>query len=329
VGTVLRSIEAFPYGQDIDLGFGMTASLLRAGHILGSAMVHIRSHEGSVIFTGDLGRRGLPMLKPTAKVPPADLLVCESTYGNRVHASFPDTVQKLYQIIRMTVERGGKILIPAFSLGRTQLIIHVLQQGLRSHQIPAVPIFVDSPLAAHVADVYRSHPDQLSDDVGKAVEEGHGILGGDGVQYIRSPEESLKLTGKSGPSIIIASSGMCDAGRIQQHLKASIDDPRCSIVLVSYQAFGTVGRKLLESGPSIRFGGKDWNKWIDVHHLDGFSGHADQADFEAYLKPIIGQTRHVRLIHGEREQAEGLALKLETMGFDDVTVPKPGDVVEF
>lgn len=329
VGHVLRSIEAIPYGQSFDLGFGVSGNLLRAGHILGSAMVHLESAEGSLSFTGDLGRRGLPILQPTAKVPAADVLVCESTYGNRIHASFPETVQKLFKIVRETAERGGKILVPAFSLGRTQLIIHVLQQGLRTKQIPTLPIFVDSPLAAAVADVYRSHPDQLSDQVAQAVEEGHGILGGDGVNYIRNPEESLRLTGKAGPHVIIASSGMCDAGRIQQHLKASIDDPRAAIVLVSYQAYGTVGRKLLESGPTVRFGGKDWNKWIEVHHLDGFSGHADQADFEAYLKPLVGHVRHIRLIHGEREQAEGLAARLTAMGFEDVSVPNPGDSVAF
>jgi metallo-beta-lactamase family protein len=329
VGATLRAIEAVPYDRPFDVGFGVTATLLRAGHILGSAMVHVDSTEGSITFTGDLGRRGLPILKPTAQVPAADVLVCESTYGNRVHASFPETVQQLYAIVRATHERGGKVLIPAFSLGRTQLIVHVLQQGLRTKQIPPLPIFVDSPLAAAVADVYRAHPDQLSDDVARAVEDGHGILGGDGVSYVRSPDESLRLTAKSGPYIVVASSGMCDAGRIQQHLKAAIDDPRASIVLVSYQASGTVGRKLLESGPTVRFGGKDWNKWLEVHHLDGFSGHADQADFEAYLKPIVGKVKHVRLIHGEREQAEGLATRLEAMGFDDVSVPKPGDAVEF
>jgi metallo-beta-lactamase family protein len=327
VAKALSLVEAVPYGKETNLGGGVSFHFDRAGHIIGSALTHLKSSAGTLTFTGDIGRRGLPMLPPVATIPAADVLVCESTYGNRTHASFTETVEKLYRIVTATVERGGKVLIPAFSLGRTQLIIHVLQVGLRNGSVPKVPIFVDSPLAAAVADVYRSHPNALAGEVARTVEEGHGILGGDGVNYVRTPEESLRLTARTGPCVVIASSGMCDAGRIQQHLKAHIDDPRASLVLVSYQAYGTVGRKMLESGPTVRFAGKDWNKWIEVHHLDGFSGHADKEDFVAYLKPLVGKVKHVRLIHGERDQAEALAETLTELGFEDVTVPKPGDVV--
>ncbi len=147
-------------------------------------------------------------------------------------------MEKLYAAIRDTVERDGKVLIPAFSLGRTQLIIHVLQQGLREQKIPRIPIYVDSPLAAEVAEVYRAHPNSLSPEIAQALREGHGLLGGDGVTYVRDFEESTLLATRPGPAVIIASSGMCDAGRIQQHLKQLVDDPRCTIVLVSYQASG-------------------------------------------------------------------------------------------
>jgi metallo-beta-lactamase family protein len=283
--------------------------------------------DRTLSFSGDMGRRGMPILKPTAQIPPADLLVCESTYGNRLHRSFDETVEKLYAIIRDTVDRGGKVLIPAFSLGRTQLIIHVLQLGLRDGKVPRVPLFVDSPLAAEVAEVYRAHPNSLSADIAQALKEGHGLLGGDGVTYVRDFEESTLLATRPGSAVIIASSGMCDAGRIQQHLKALVDDPRCSIVLVSYQAQGTTGRRLMEPKPTVRFQGRDWNKWIEVHHLDGFSGHADRDDFLAYLGPMAGQVRKVRLIHGEREQAEALAETLRGVGFADVAVPAPGDRV--
>lgn len=203
-----------------------------------------------------MGRRGLPILKPTGTVPPADVLVCESTYGNRTHRSFSETVEKLYAAIRDTVDRDGKVLIPAFSLGRTQLIIHMLQQGLRERKIPAIPIYVDSPLATEVAAVYRAHPNSLSEEIAVALREGHGLLGGDGVNYVRDFEESTRLASRPGSSVIIASSGMCDAGRIQQHLKQLVDDPRCTIILVSYQASGTVGRKLLEPKATVRFQGR-------------------------------------------------------------------------
>jgi metallo-beta-lactamase family protein len=302
-----------------------------AGHILGSASVHLTAdgpdRPRTLTFSGDLGRRGLPLLKEAAPIPPADLLVCESTYGNRLHVPIDETVEKLYAKVRETVARGGKVLIPAFSLGRSQLIVHFLQRGLREGKVPDVPIFVDSPLAADVADVYRAHPTSLNAEVAREVREGHGILGGDGVTYVREFEESMRLTGRPEPCVVIASSGMCDAGRILTHLKQHVDDPRCTVILVSFQAAGTVGRKLTEQRPTVRFLGRDWNKWIDVVHLEGFSGHADREDFVAYLTPLVGKVGKVRLIHGEREQALALAELLRGVGFADVAVPEPGDRV--
>src|SRR4029079_19274359 len=180
--------------------------------------------------------------------------------------------------------------------------IHVLQLGLREGKIPHVPLFVDSPLASEVAEVYRAHPNSLSPEIAQALREGHGLLGGDGVTYVRGFEQSALLATRSGPAVIIAASGMCDAGRIQQHLKQLVDDPRCTIVLVSYQAHGTVGRKRMETKPTVRFQGRDWNKWIEVIHLDGFSGHADRDDFAAYLSPLVGKVGTGRLIKGKRER---------------------------
>ncbi|MCI0705779.1 MAG: MBL fold metallo-hydrolase [Planctomycetia bacterium] len=331
VEKVFGRIVQVPYNRDTDVTKSARFRFIEAGHVLGSAMVFLTAagsdRDRTLTFSGDMGRRGLPILKPTGAIPPADVLVCESTYGNRVHRSFPETVEKLYSAIRDTIDREGKVLIPAFSLGRTQLIIHVLQLGLRERKIPEIPIYVDSPLAAEVAEVYRSHPNSLSPEIAQALREGHGLLGGDGVTYVRDFEESTLLATQRGPSVIIASSGMCDAGRIQQHLKQLVDDPRCTIVLVSYQAQGTVGRKLLEPKPTVRFQGRDWNKWIDVLHLDGFSGHADKNDFLAYLSPLAGNVGKVRLIHGEHEQADALAETLRGLGFEDVSVPNPGDRV--
>jgi metallo-beta-lactamase family protein len=329
VEKVFARLVSVPYNRDHDAAKGVRFRFIEAGHVLGSAMVHVIAaapdRDRTLTFSGDMGRRGLPILKPTGAIPPADVLVCESTYGNRTHRSFSETVEKLYAAVRDTAERGGKVLIPAFSLGRTQLIIHVLQQGLRKGKLPRIPVFVDSPLASEVAGVYRSHPNALSDDVARDLRDGHGLLGGDGVSYVRDFEESTLLATRRGPAVIIASSGMCDAGRIQGHLKQLIDDPRCTIILVSYQAPGTVGRKLLEPKPTVRFLGREWNKWIEVLHLDGFSGHADKTDFAAYLAPLAGKVGKVRLIHGESEQAEALADALREMGFDDVAVPVPGD----
>ena len=329
VDRAFNQLVSVPYGKEYQIAPGVAFTFAEAGHILGSAMVSLTldSDTGTrrLTFTGDLGRRGIPLLKPTAAIPAADLLVCESTYGNRLHASLDDTIEKLYATIRTTMARGGKALIPAFSLGRTQLIVHFLQLGLRAGKIPKVPIYVDSPLAADISEVYRSHPNALDPEVGLAVREGHGILGGDGVQFVRSFEASNELGMRPGPHIIIASSGMCDAGRIIGHLKGNVDDPRSTVILVSYQANGTTGRRLMETKPTVFMQGKEWNKWLEVVHLDGFSGHADRDDFLAYLGPLIGHVGKVRLIHGEREQSEALAVTLRDAGFSDVAVPQPGD----
>lgn len=330
VEQVLAQCVGINYEVTRELTKGVRFRFVEAGHVLGSAMVHITadtpSGVKSMTFTGDLGRREMPLLRPSAAIPPADVLVCESTYGNRLHEDAVHTLEKLYAAINRTIERGGKVLIPAFSLGRTQLVIHYLQEGVRKKLIPAVPIFVDSPLAADITEVYTMHPECLSAESQQRMKE-DGILGGNAVEYIREFEDSLRISRNPGSMIVVASSGMCDAGRILHHLKQHVDDPRCTIILVSFQAPGTTGRRLMEKSSTVRFQGKDWNKWIEVVHLDGFSAHADRDDFLAYLKPLAGKVKTTRLIHGEREQAEALAESMRDMGFGDVSVPTAGERV--
>jgi metallo-beta-lactamase family protein len=333
VDQVLNQVVAIDYDKFREVRRGLRFKFLEAGHVLGSAMVHVTIDNGTggehtLTFTGDLGRRSLPLLPHTAPIPPAEVLVCESTYGNRTHEPIAVTVAKLYDAINRTLDRGGKVLIPAFSLGRTQLIIHFIHRGILENKIPRVPVYVDSPLAADITGVYETHPESLDDEGRQMLADGIGILGGDVVTYIREFEDSIRISRRPDPAVVIASSGMCDAGRILHHLKEHVDDPRCTIILVSYQAYGTTGRRLIEKSPTVKFLGRDWNKWLEVVHLDGFSGHADREDFLAYLGPLGGKVGKVRLIHGEREQAESLAEALREIGFPDVGVPSPGDVVE-
>jgi metallo-beta-lactamase family protein len=333
VDLVLNQVIAIDYDKFHEARRGVRFKFVEAGHVLGSAMVHVEvdAVDGpphTLTFTGDLGRRSLPLLRHTAPIPPAEVLVCESTYGNRTHEPIAVTAQKLYDAVNRTIDRGGKVLIPAFSLGRTQLIIHFIHRGILDNKIPHVPVYVDSPLAADITGVYETHPECLDDEGRQMLRDGVGILGGDVVTYIREFEDSIRISRRPDPCVVIASSGMCDAGRILHYLKEHIDDPRCTVILVSYQAYGTTGRRLIEKSPTVKFLGREWNKWIEVVHLDGFSGHADRADFLAYLSPLAGQVGKVRLIHGEREQAESLAEALRDLGFRDVGVPSPGDVVE-
>jgi metallo-beta-lactamase family protein len=331
VDRVLEQIVAIEYDREREISANVSFKFFEAGHVLGSAMIHLKISsdfgEHSLTFTGDLGRRSLPLLRHTAPIPPAEVLVCESTYGNRVHEPIGNTAKKLYDTINRTIERGGKVLIPAFSLGRTQLIIHFIHKGILEKRIPRIPVYIDSPLAADITGVYETHPQCLDDEGRQMLADGVGILGGDVVTYIREFSDSIRISKRPDPCIVIASSGMCDAGRILHYLKEHIDDPRCTVILVSYQAQGTTGRRLLEKSPTVKFLGKEWNKWLEVVHLDGFSGHADREDFLAYLRPLAERVGRVRLIHGEREQAESLAQTLRELGFDDVDVPKPGDSV--
>jgi metallo-beta-lactamase family protein len=290
--------------------------------------VHLTFAGGGLFtFTGDLGRRGAPILKPTTHVPTANVLVCESTYGGHVHEPIETSAARLADVVRRTVARGGKVLIPAFSLGRSQLVVHYLCRAMRAGDAPRVPIYVDSPLAADIADIYRRHPGALDSDAVRSLADDPDYLGGPMVHYVRSFEESVQIGKSTGPQVIVAASGMCEAGRIVHHLKHHIDDPRCSVVLVSYQALGTPGRAMLERGPTVRFLGKDWNKWAEIVHLDGFSGHADQEDFLSYLTPLVGQLGTICLVHGEPERGEALAVGLRAAGFNDVRLPEAGDRV--
>jgi len=331
VDQVLTQCVGIEYGKPRAISGNLRFTFIEAGHVLGSAMVHIEADTPagprSLTFTGDLGRRHLPLLRPSAPIPAADVLVCESTYGNRLHEDPEHTRTKLYAAINRTIEREGKVLIPAFSLGRTQLVIHYLQEGIRTGKIPRVPVYVDSPLAANITEVYTMHPECLSDESQEQMKV-DGILGGNLVEYIRDFEDSLRTSQRNSPMIVVASSGMCDAGRIMHHLKQHVDDPRCTVILVSFQAPGTTGRRLLEKSPKVKFMGKEWNKWIEVVHLDGFSAHADRDDFLEYLQPIAGKVGATRLIHGERDQADALAQTMRDMGFSDVSVPVAGDVVK-
>jgi metallo-beta-lactamase family protein len=337
VASVLRQCVVIPYESPREVLPGVQLRLFDAGHLLGAAMVSLMfengGRESSLTFTGDLGRRGLPLVHDPSPVPLADLLICECTYGGKTHQPMHDLRATLTQVVKRTAERGGKVLIPAFSLGRTQAVVHSLQQEMQAGRLPDVPIFVDSPLAADVADVYRRHCEELGEPM-EALAFGSDVarddldfLDGGRVHYVRDAAESRELSTRREPYVLVASGGMCEGGRIVHHLKQHIDDPRCSVVLVSYQAPGTPGRQLLERGPKVRLHGRSLNKWADVIDLNGFSGHADHNDLLELLAPLAGRVERVCLVHGEPERAEALRQALVDGGFKDVLIPAEGQQV--
>jgi metallo-beta-lactamase family protein len=332
VERALQQCVALPYEQCCQLVPGIQARLLNAGHLLGSAMIVLRLLDGgrehTLTFTGDLGRLDTPLLSAPVAIPAADLVICESTYGARVLDSLAGAADRLAAIVRTTVERGGKVLIPAFSLGRTQLVMDCLLEAMRQRRAPVVPIFVDSPLAAAIEEVHRRHPECLKAGyAARLVSSGPGAGGEPAVHYVHTAEESQDVTTRRDPCVIIAPGGMCEGGRIVRHLKHHIDDPRCSVVLVSYQAPHSLGRRLLQPGPRVRIHGRNFNRWADFIELPGFSGHPDQNELLNLLQPLAGTPSRIRLVHGEPEQATELAHVLRKHGFADVAMAVLGETV--
>lgn len=332
VDALLEQVRLADYGEPIELAPGLTASFHPAGHVIGSAMVHLEWENGAQIhrltYTADLGRRGLPLHRPSAPLPRSELVLCESTYGGRVHEPWEQMLEALRVLTQTTLARGGKALIPAFSLGRTQLLVYAFQTLMESERLPKLRLFVDSPLAAQITSVYQRSLDDLAEPLrtrfaGRRSE----FLMGPGISYLRTQEDSQSLNDYPGPAVILSSSGMGEGGRIIHHLKHWIDDPRCTIILVSFQAPGTLGARLLEPGPTIRIHGKDRNKWADIVALRGFSAHADQADLLAKLGELDPRATRVALVHGEPKEALALAAALRERGWPQVGVGEPGETL--
>jgi metallo-beta-lactamase family protein len=331
VDRTLQLCVPLRFEQDREILPGINVRLLDAGHVLGSAMVALTvagpDRPARLFFTGDLGRHNMPLLPPPVPIPPADVVICESTYGGKRHEPFARMLEAMRVLVRQTIDRGGKVLIPAFSLGRTQIVVHCLQQLWLKRWLPEVPIFVDSPLAGRITEVFRQHPDYLTAEAAKELDEPVNFTAGPLLHYVHTVEESKALNARKEPCIIVASSGMGEGGRILHHLTHHIDDPRCTVILVSYQPRDTLGWRLLENKPTVRILGRDWNKWADVVILRGFSSHADHGGIVDAMAPLVGQAGKICLVHGDLESAQALATDLEKHGFDEVTIPEPGQTI--
>lgn len=326
--TLLR-LRAVPYDTPFAVGPGLEAHFVDAGHLLGSAMIRLRgegpSGEWSLIFTGDLGRQGLPILRAPAPAPPGDLVICESTYGGHRHEAAEETADQLGEVVRRTAERGGKLLIPAFSVGRTQTIVYFLHQLRNAGRLPDLPIYVDSPMALRATEVFRAHPECFDEPALQLWREHPDLFGEQHVRYIDKVHESIELNDRREPCVIISASGMCEAGRILHHLKHNIEDRRCTILIAGYQAADTLGRRLVDRRPKVRILGRTLTLKAEVVVLNGLSSHADHEGLLASLAPLAATTRKMRLVHGEPERAEALAAGLRAAGFADVTVPERGE----
>lgn len=327
--TLLR-FEAIPYDTPSAVAPGLEAEFADAGHLLGSAMIGLRidgpGGERRVTFTGDLGRPGLPILRDPAPVPPADLLITESTYGGRTHGPVEDAAERLGEVVRRTADRGGRLLIPAFGVGRTQTVVYHLHQLASGGRIPDLPIYVDSPMAVRATEVFRAHSECFDEDARHRLE-CHELFGEGRVRYVEKVHESVAINHEPGPCVIISASGMCEAGRVLYHLQRVVSDPRGTVLIAGYQAEGTLGRRIAERRPEVKILGRTLPLVADVVVLDGLSSHADHGSLLRQLSPLAYTARKVRLVHGEPEPAAALAAGLRDIGFADVEVPERGESV--
>jgi metallo-beta-lactamase family protein len=318
-----------PYDKPFDVVPGIKAHFVDAGHILGSASVVLDCTEGSttkrLVFSADIGRTGLPIIRDPVMPGQADAVIMESTYGDRDHESVDQARDRLAAIVRETAARGGRILIPAFAVGRTQEIVYDLHVLYRSGQIPAIPIFIDSPLAVDTTTVFAQHP-ELFDDSEDLVRQVTELFQFDLVHFTRKVEESKALNQTRGPMIIIAASGMAEAGRILHHLAQGAPDPRNTILIVGFQAEHTLGRRIVERRETIKVFGEEIPLRARVEVINGYSAHADRSELARWLDGVRGSSPRlgpVWLVHGEPIPQDALAAELTRAGYR-VDSPVPG-----
>lgn len=284
-----------------------------AGHILGSAICELELRDDDeikrLVFTGDLGRRGKPLLIDPVPVERCDAVITESTYGNRIHPVTGDVKSALQRVICDASRKKGKVIIPAFSLGRTQLLVYLLNQLRNEDAMCRVPVFIDSPLATRLTEVYRDHQTGLDDDVQETLEFDDDIFDFEGLTYTRSRDESIALNKRAGPFVVISASGMCENGRIVHHLKNSVSDPANTIMIIGFQARGTLGRQLVEKRDHVYIFGRRYQLNATIKTVNGLSAHADAEDLKWWFDELRkkGGCGRAFIVHGEEEAAQALA----------------------
>jgi metallo-beta-lactamase family protein len=293
--------------------------------MLGSTAMIVEADGVRLAFSGDVGRPGLPIIRDPQPLDPCDYLIMESTYGNRLHHELGHAIEKLESVINRTANRGGKIIVPSFAVGRTQQLVLMLNQLMDSHRIPSIPIFVDSPLAVNATDVFRKHPEAYDEEARKFLDDGDEPFGFRRLTYIRAASESKKLNDLRGPFLVIAASGMCEAGRILHHLRNNIEDPRNTVLITGFQAEHTLGRKILEKQVEVPIFGEPMRLRAEVVSLDELSGHADQRELIEWMRPMARGLKKVFLVHGEPASGAALAKLIgEEYGIETI-MPARGD----
>ena len=326
VRACLSRFVAIDYQTTLPISPGVNLTFFNAAHVLGSAVVCLDLEEGATrlrfLFSGDIGRWDLPILRDPVVPPNVDVFVSESTYGDRLHDPIESRNDGLARVINETIKRRGKVIIPSFALERAQEVILALKKLLVSKKIPQIPVFVDSPLATSITQVFKLHPECYDEEVLLFTNRQDNPFSFPGLEFITSVEDSKALNDDRGPCIIISASGMCEAGRILHHLRNNISDERNTILIVGFQAHHTLGRKILRGDTEVKIFGMIHPVEAHVEVLNAFSGHADKNELFRYRKELGNQVRKIFLVHGEEEQCEAYRQFLVDQGDRDVVVPE-------
>ena len=311
------------------VGDDLTYETFDAGHLLGSTIMLLEARENGkpvrLCFSGDVGRPKLPIIPDPEPCPQADYLIMESTYGDRLHKELDHVAAKLADTVVRTAARGGKIIVPAFALGRTQQLILLLHELAIAGRIPSIPIFIDSPLAVKTTQVFRAHQEALDAETNAFNHRGEDPFSFPRLHYIQDVNESKALNDLHGPFVVISASGMCEAGRILHHLKNNIENPRNTILITGFQAEHTLGRKIVEKRREVPIFGDPMRLRAEVVKLNELSGHADQRELLTWLKPAVKGLKKIFLVHGEPAAQQALALAIQDMYGVKVVVPARGD----
>ena len=322
----LRYFQAVNYDEIIQLADGVKVRFRDAGHILGSAIIEIwteeERQEKKIIFSGDLGNFDQPIIRDPSIVEEGDVLWLESTYGDRLHKTREETTQELLKIIQEAISHQAKVVIPAFAVERTQDIIYTLGQFIREGAIPPIPIYIDSPLAISATEIFKRNSDCFDQETKDLLSGGKNPLEIPGIIYTQTTEESKAINEDSRPGVIVSASGMCDSGRIKHHLKHHLWRQESHIVIIGYQAEGTVGRRIVDGAKTVRLFGEEIAVKANIHTLGGFSAHADQKGLLDWLSHIHNPQLEVFINHGEEKTSMGLAQLIHEQFHFKTTVPQ-------
>jgi metallo-beta-lactamase family protein len=315
-----------------EAGKGLTYRSFEAGHMLGSTAMTLNVQEEgrttALTFSGDVGRKGLPIIRDPEQLPAADYLIMESTYGDRIHEPDQPVREKLADVINRTCNRGGRIIVPAFAVGRTQQLVLLLHQLIEAKAIGNLPVFVDSPLAVNTTEVFQKHKECYDEETARFLGNGDDPFGFKRLRYVRDVNESKTLNDLRGPMVIISASGMCEAGRILHHLKNNIENPRNTVLLTGFQAENTLGRKIASKNAEVNIFGEPYRLRAEVVQLSELSGHADQQELLEWMKPIVPALKKVFLVHGELPAQQVLASLIRDRYHVETVIPNRGETFE-